>query len=271
MNQSMTPKIDQFLQQWGRYKKSLILFLSINIFSIVMALVLGVNYFSVKKDLGIKQRQLIQKVEHTDVAIGLVMRFARQLSYKEQMRNQTDQAFMIALVTDWSRLARILEEFENIKISKEASSFIWSKETMSELKTVEEKLQIEKQDLLDELKHGTIAYDDSTRLLIAIGAITLLFGLVLPNVVLYFMGKTLNGLRRELQDAAIQFLKQWSETKAGFGDEAFKNVDFWMQIVLLVGSQSGRFSNHPALQIGSELAHLVRIELQKQAKSDKAA
>jgi hypothetical protein len=267
----MTPKLDQFLQQWRLYKKSLIIFLTINIFSVVMALVLAVNYFGVKKNLGVDQRLIIEKIERADQAIYLVMKFARQLSFREQVHNQTDQAFMISIVTDWAQLTRMLEEFDNIKISKEVSNFIWSKDTIAELKSTEEKLQAEKKYLIDELKHGTIAYDDSTRLLIAIGTITLLFGLILPNIALYFMGKTLNGLRLELQEAAMQFLKQWSETKAGFGDEAFKNVDFWMQILLLVGSQTGRLSSHPAVQIGSEFAHLIRIELQKQSNADNSS
>ncbi len=101
--------------------------------------------------------------------------------------------------------------------------------------------------------------------LIAIGLITLLFGIILPLVVMARITSTIRALRQEIQRSVFDFLRNWRQTEQDFAaqDGAFKNPEFWLQIALLCGQFFGQASSNPAAQMAGEIALTIRNELKK--------
>lgn len=273
----MTPTLDRFLHQWAFYKRVLLVFFAINVFSVVAALVIGVNFFIFKKDMGLQQARTFEKIENIDLVVNDIIALEKQFNHNESrkisltIKTRDDELVLLQTLDKWHSIKNRISQFTDLNVNTNMTVLIWSPETQSELQRLTEQLQLQKASAWQSARERMNAYNDTSKLLIITGLLTLLFGVMLPSFVTYLMGRALNHIRVELQNTALSLVKTWSETRAGFGDGAFKNVEFWLQILLLFGSYSNRISSHPAAQISSELAHLVRIELQKQNNSQTAA
>lgn len=117
--------------------------------------------------------------------------------------------------------------------------------------------------IYSEMESLVSRFTTSTRILIWIGALTFLFGIAFPLLVLSLMGKLINQARLELQEAAKNVAREWTQAINQHGDKAFLNVEFWAEALLITGTQLGRYSSHPLAQLGGELSYLVRMEIHK--------
>lgn len=104
---------------------------------------------------------------------------------------------------------------------------------------------------------------DKVKQLIIVGLLTFVFGLVLPMYLFFKIGSMLNDARKELEEAARQIAREWMKQFEKYDEQAFKNVDFWMNALLLGAEQVGRYYHHPIANLGGELARLVRQEIHK--------
>jgi hypothetical protein len=95
----------------------------------------------------------------------------------------------------------------------------------------------------------------------------LLFGFLFPTLIMWLIARAMGSLRREMHSAVIEFLRGWRSAENAYGPGAFKSPEFWLQIVLMTGQFAGQMSSHPTAQIASELAYIIRQELQRAAAS----
>jgi hypothetical protein len=102
-----------------------------------------------------------------------------------------------------------------------------------------------------------------TRAVIWLAAITLIFGVAIPMIAIALILKALRVAQRTLTTAAKEIVQDWSTALNRYGEEPFKNAQFWVEAVLILTEQFGSQSRHPAAVLGAELSHLVRHELHK--------
>jgi hypothetical protein len=277
----MTLNLDRFLRQWSFCKRCLLLFFAVNVFSVVAALVLGLNFFVFKKDLNQKQKEAFERIVQLDLAAAHVSDLLLQMDSKKDrgsitIRTREDEIELIARLEYWhqlkANLTKLAQTSEHspssaLHLNANLSVLVGSNETRAELTRIREELAKLKANEWHLVQERFAQHNNTARLLIWTGLLTLFFGLVLPCFAIYAMGRALNAIRVEMQNTAISIVKTWSETQASFGDGAFKNLEFWLQVLLLVGSYSSKLSAHPTLQVTGELAHIVRLELLKKQKS----
>lgn len=271
----MTPTIDHYLNQWARYKVALVVFFTMNAFSIILALVLGVNHFVVKHNLANTQLQTIANLETADQTLAKLTELQTGLQVNlltDQKTNQKTQIinekkYTLLILTHSLELKNLLQQLnsaqQEIQLNDDLSTLLSATENPSQFISTREQIENIKKQMLHNLKLQIESSNNSTQLLIVIGLLTLIFGLILPSMIFYLMSRGLNKIRLEIQKSAIEFIKDWGKIRDQFGNDAFKNAEFWLQIILLLGSFSGRMSSHPLAQISSEFAHLIRLELQK--------
>ena len=105
---------------------------------------------------------------------------------------------------------------------------------------------------------GDVAHREE---LIWIGALTFVFGVLLPGFVSYLLGKALRNAQKMFIQAARDLISDWRLAVDKGGPDPFKNMQFWVEVLLIVGSHLGRQIDHPLVQIGGDLAGLVQHEL----------
>lgn len=277
----MTPTLDRLFRQWVFYKRCLIAFILVNVFSVALSLVLSVQYFGFQKDTSEGVQKAVSQIQQVERAQMLIEKIqeSRNARPKWDLRQQKDEAQLLALFRDWQELVSIFKTLEVASVDNAASvtggddSFIAmiSRETSPDLKRLSVQMASIKEREWQSLSSSNLRHQSRTRTLMIVGIITLLFGLIMPGLLFVVLGRTLNRIRTEMQNAALEFIRGWAEARAGFGDDAFKSVEFWLQVLLLLGHQAGHLSSHPAVQVTSELAHLIRLELKKSAQSSSAA
>lgn len=268
----MTPTLDRFLSQWQRYKTAMVVFLSLNVFSVTCAFVLGINFFSVKKDLGERHSASLQNIMKADKALVALDQLLHDIQSrtKLEIRSAEDERRVLALLARWQEARDLANQVLPQAIQLQTAVLIFNSENQSLIGQMRASLLSVKESEWQNLNTSLHKYNDRMKLLITTGAITLIFGIILPLTILYLMGRAVNRLRIELQNTALEFIKTWAETKAGFGEEAFKNVEFWLQVLLLIGQNTSRVSTHPLAVIAGELAYLVRLELQRKNNAQAA-
>lgn len=269
----MTPTIDHYLNQWARYKVALIIFFAINVFSVILALVLSVNYFALRHNFANQQLQTITNLEITDQALSQLSHIRTEIAGRKtfSVRTTEEETHMLQLLSHTLELKNLLQQLHTGPVEHDLTVLISTFKNQSQAHLLREQLTGIKQQLWLDLKSQIKSNDNKTRLLIVTGLLTLIFGLILPSFIIYLMSQGLNHIRIEMQNTVFDFIKNWNITRDNFGDEAFKNVEFWLQIILLIGSTGGRMSSHPVAKISSELAHIIRLELQKKNSVKPAA
>jgi hypothetical protein len=269
----MTPNINRFFIQWKRYKTAMVCFLALNVFSVICALVLGINYFHLKKNLGRTVAHHLTQIQIADRTLTELDKVQLHIPSDSHFRiqNTSDEKKILVLLAEWQNLVASVEKILPGTLSDESPLLWMSSENRDKISALKIALRDFKNKELIEAQSQVEAYNDTTRLFIITGSTTLVFGIILPLLVIYLMGRAINVLRLQIQNAAIEFLQSWAQTKASFGDDAFKNVDFWLQMLLLIGQASGSMSRHPAVIIASEMAYLIRIELQKKKAENQSA
>ncbi len=104
---------------------------------------------------------------------------------------------------------------------------------------------------------------EKVKQLIIVGFLTFIFGICAPMYLFYKVGDMLNRARKELEQAAREIAREWIKQFEKYDENAFKNIDFWMNAILLSAEQFGRYYHHPVANLSGELAGLVRQEMKK--------
>jgi hypothetical protein len=259
----MMPVIDQYLNQWRFYKNAILVFLAINVFALTLSAVLAVRYFGFKKDLGVEQKQLLHKIERVDdvfAAFDDIEKSGTALAKSKGVHTTADEESVLHLIKSWDALKTLSTDLDTHLPHTEHPLLFDEKTRENFLESRADLLHLRTQ-MFSELNLNLDNYHHNQIELILVGIITLLFGIILPQFILYLIGRTLNRLRLEMQNSVKDFLKSWNQTSTAFGPKPFQNVEFWLQILLLAGEQSSRLSGHPAARIAGELAFIIRQEL----------
>jgi hypothetical protein len=106
--------------------------------------------------------------------------------------------------------------------------------------------------------------------LIYIGALTFLFGILLPGLISYLLFKALKTAQRLFIESVRSLVADWRQAVESGGPEPFKNMQFWVETLLILSHHLGRQVDHPLVQIGGDLAGLIQHEL-KIARNKNAA
>ncbi len=261
----MTPLFDGYLRQWRIYKTAMIVFLAINVFSLALALVLSVRYFGFKRSAAVEQKTLLHKIELIDDVFDSFAEIEKNsflIGKSKSVRTTQEEESVLKLLKNWDALKTLSAEIETPLPSTQHPLLLDDK-TKASLVESRAGLTTLRHQFFGELNSRLESYHQNQIELILTGLLTLLFGIVLPQFVLYLIARTMNRVRVEMQNTVRDILKSFNETSAAFGPKPFQNVEFWLQILLLSGEQASRLSRHPVAHIAGEMAFLVRQELKQ--------
>ncbi len=259
----MTPILDQYLRQWRIYKTALIAFIAINVFSLALSAVLATRYFGFKRDVASEQKRLLHKIELVDdvfASFDEIEKSSLELGHSKGIHTSQDEASVLRLIKNWDALKGFATDLES-PLPQTEHPLIYDEKTRGSVLESRMGLLTLRKQYFAQLNSKLDSYHQNMIELILTGALTLLFGVLLPHLVLYLIGRTLNRVRVEMQNSVREVLRAWNETANAFGPKPFQNVEFWLQILLLTGEQSSRLSRHPVAHIAGELAFIVRQEL----------
>jgi hypothetical protein len=261
----MTPIFDRYLKQWRLYKTAMIVFIAINVFSLALSVVLAIRYFGFKHNLAIEQNQKLHKIELIDAAfesLSEIEKNAFAVKSAKSIQTTQDEERVLKLLHNWQDLRSLAVELE-APLPETDHPLLLDEKTRLKLIDSRAGLISLRRKLFADIHTSLESYEHNQVELIVTGLLTLIFGLLLPQAALYMMGRALNRVRLEMQNTVREILKSWNETSMAFGPKPFQNVEFWLQILLLAGEQTGRMSGHPMAQIAAEMAYLVRQELRR--------
>ena len=270
----MTPHIDALFRKWTFYKRCLVTAVVLNVFSVSTSLVLGIYFFTQKSDLGVEQEMNLSQVNSIDQIREEIQMItnSQAIIVKKNWLSPENQKNLFSTIEKWHG---IKAQLQNLAITAESVEFSdalglepYSASRMAELDI---KLKTLREQKLLSLKQNLNRFYDLSSVLIWVGALTVVFGFILPLLTIYALSRTVNHIRQELQKAVFDFIKDFTKTKLGFGDEAFKNPEFWLQILLLASQSASHFSSHPAVHILGETAQIIRLELQRKSSNSSAA
>jgi len=247
------------------YKKLLIVFMALNVFSMALGLVFTAQYFTSQKKIQsesnqiTQQYQIINQVEklysikkpeelfipNSKMYIKLNQYFSKD--YKQDDFNKKYQAYFKRLepnlkVYDWEKLKVFNESY---------------------------KLQIlERQTALVTLSSQT------QKNWISIGLLTLIFGIILPITLLSLISRLIYKVQKALYAKTTDWLKDLRQEKWK-NKKAFQSPEFWMKVSLISIEHWAKYGQHPVLQFSSELSGIIKdelnkIEQQKQTHSDES-
>ncbi len=95
----------------------------------------------------------------------------------------------------------------------------------------------------------------------------IIFGVILPYLIAKKIQHRLEELKKEVEIQIQNWVKTWIKELNFYGQDAYKNPDFWLKIGLLAVEQAAQYTSHPGVYMGAEMARIVRMELDKIQKS----
>ena len=104
---------------------------------------------------------------------------------------------------------------------------------------------------------------DITLALMGASLLTLLFGLILPYLLTRKLLELAQTVRHQVSHTVAETVAEWVKAQQRFGDEAFKNPQFWMQVSSLALEAYAPYIDSPNARILSDLVTAVRDEIQK--------
>lgn len=268
----MAPTLDRYLNQWRFYRRSLMVFLALNIFSVVVALLLAAKYFGSQKNFGEKQRELYSQITSAEESLKDLRKIQATLKGRTRLEVKTlqDEKLILDSLSAWQK---IREKATVLKLDwpKDFSPLIDTSENRTLLAEMTVQLEECQALRLKALAVSLGKYESNVRQLILAGLMTLMFGFIFPSLFIYLIGRALNRVRVEMQKAALEFIRGFNENRSAYGADAFKNVEFWLQILLLMSEQARYLSGHPVALMTSEISYVIRQELKKSQNNSKAA
>lgn len=250
------------------YKRLLVFFIVLNVFSILLSSILGINFFTSKRSTNNK---FLTKTEQINTI--------QKLEEKTQSLYDTDNNKKITEFHIWSLLNtnkklqdRIIEKSSGFVKSKELTNFeLFFKDgknlDKNQISFLAQFLVTERKALFKELQDIHTDYTNHSHVLILTGLGTLIFGLILPLLIITLLTKLINETRLRLEKKALNWFDEFLKEKTAMGDGAFKSPEFWLKVFILSVEYIAPYSNHPIANYGSHISKLVRIELGKVEES----
>jgi hypothetical protein len=263
----MIPIFTSISNKLSRAKILLIATLAITVFSFICSVVLGFSYFAVKKNIYKIQIQNISQLQKLDQLKSELVdwqRITENQSFKG-LSPETIEKIVLSRLDSWQNIVSLSKSvvfndpvmagvFKEIRPSFTKSDNInWS--------PFFSQIESGKKTLYNDLTEAMQSLDTIHKEFIIIGLVVLIFGILIPFFIFRFVHSVLQNLRKEIERTAYDFVKTWSAEKAKMGNEAFKNIEFWLKIGLTFGTHSGRMSRHPIAQMLGEISYIVNTEL----------
>ncbi|MEK6555351.1 MAG: hypothetical protein AABZ31_08935 [Bdellovibrionota bacterium] len=251
------------------YKAAFVICIFLNVTCIVTGTVLAVNYWNSSLSGYSTSEKLTQNIIITEKIDSHLKEMEESLEKKSRTsftrENLFDELVMWQKL-DELRLQTQLEPIDKSQIRTRDGSIEFVDRLISENRAQRARYFDEWQNLRTQQTRPMV-------LLIIIGLFALICGLLLPLYFLRQISNQINELKSSLARSAQDITREWMHALTQFGDQPFKNIDFWLHIALLGANYLGKTSYHPSIQLISEMARLIRLELQKNStnlNNDKA-
>lgn len=263
----MTSSAERLWRKWYLYRNLLVGFFVLNVFCVVSGFVLSFNYWGFKQSLRDQHRTELEKLSAT-------ADLERQVAELENLLYngpKLERAALFREATEWQKLQSYLHASGlSNKFPFSEATVATPKSGLAYLKDIKTNLADERKKAFNKVSEMVESYSDTTREIIIIGALTLLFGLVIPGFIVWRLTRLLKRTTEQLRQTAREIADEWLRQNDKFGADGFKTVEFWVEMALLATQFTGRAANHPMAQLAGELAGLVRQEIEK-SRAAKAA
>lgn len=245
------------------YKNAFVLCIFLNVLSVTFGVVFGAYYFNLVLSTSSAADQITFQINHTEKIDSQLNKIKDFLELKSKAL--TTRENMLEELTLWQELEGLLAQANQPAIDKKN---LKNRETSIEyLSQLTNKNRETRAQLFTDWDGLRSKQNRPLLLFVVVAAITLFFGLFLPLYFLRQIALQIQKLKTDLHRAAQDITREWMHALTQFGDQPFKNLDFWLHIILLGASYLGKTSSHPGLQLASELARLIRVELQKNSSN----
>jgi hypothetical protein len=240
-------------------KRGLIALVCINIVVLSTSLFATYNYFSLKiklEDEWTQKQDRISQIQGVETnLLKLSLRQPKNAEEQYEYRRDSDrlrEELLDISSTSHQRVSFVVDP-KATKITPDESQ-----EIASLLGDLKQKDQLALRELL------TNSMKASSQAAIA-GALTVLFGIFLPMLISFFMTRALLEAKRSYEEMVAQWIAKYMYEWQQSGDKPFQNPLFWANMMIVTVEIFGRQSRHPAMQIISELAPLIKKEMNKSA------
>ncbi len=259
----MTSSFQQLWRKWVLYRNLLLVFFLLNVFCVVSGFVLSFNYWGFKQSLREKHKHELQKLS-SSADLERLLAELENVIYTGSKAG-TERAAIFREANEWQKLGQYLAASGlNEKFKIDENIIDQPKTALLFLKDIKTSLAGERKAAFEKISTMVESYSNTTWELVTIGGLTLLFGLVIPAFIMMMLTRLLKRTTDELRQSARDIVKEWVNQNTKFGGaDAFKNVEFWVEMALLAAQFTGRATNHPMAQLAGELAQLIRQELDK--------
>lgn len=241
--------LDGLTSKWRFYRNTLVACFFINVVVVITGMCLAVDHWHSAYKSGESQERLFSRLESADKIETAIQ------NLKSGKKDATNDFI------NWSELKIQLTAIGGAPLSLEAMNSPESKTAY--LTSLETDVRSQKLQWMKDWRAAQSRDSNVVRLIIVISFLSLTFGLLLPLYCFARISKILVRTKEDLQKAAQNIVAEWLKAAHRFGEDPFRNIEFWLHIVLIAAAYLGESSRHPAAQVAGELAHLVRRELKK--------
>lgn len=242
--------IDGLTSKWRFYRNTLVACFFINVLVVITGMCLAVDHWHTALKGSGSQEQLFSRLESADKLEVAVQ------NLKSPSKKDATSEFL-----NWSEIKIQLMEIGAPALPLEVMNS--SEARAAYLAGLETDIRSKKMTWMKEWRQTQSRDAHVVRLIIIISALSLIFGLLLPLYCFHRISRILVRTKDDLQKAAQNIVAEWLKAAHRFGEDPFRNIEFWLHIVLIAAAYIGESSRHPAAQVAAELAHLVRRELKK--------
>lgn len=128
--------------------------------------------------------------------------------------------------------------------------------------SIDERISTEQDRLRAQLVEGSQKLGSLAWQLGVIGALTLVFGMILPLILFKYLSNEVAVTRVKVEERVSHWIAQWFETHAKHGDKPLQDPTFWLKIILLTVESLAPQSRHPIAQFLGEFAPTLRREIE---------
>lgn len=245
--------------QW--YKRILVSLFALNVFSIVAGFVIGLGYIKGSfnyAQIATKKIEEIQRLDtlennfrQIEISTKIVSK-SDELRYFQKWQKLISESAPYGIGADWE-----------MAMLDEPSKKEWINNSVDKIKNI-------KQQTYSEISKSLTTQTKERRLILLISALTVIFGILLPLILSWFLTKAISRAQSMLIQASREFVKDWRLAIEKGGPEPFKNQQFWIEALLILSHHLGEQIDHPLFKIGGDLAGLVQSELKLARKNDAA-
>ncbi|MGE3974101.1 MAG: hypothetical protein AB7F59_06200 [Bdellovibrionales bacterium] len=221
-------------------KRSLIVLVSVNIFVLITAFVAAYNYYQSKYQLEAqwdqKQSALIE-VQNAESEIYRLSLLKPQTSDQQYAHRRDSE--------------KLSESLLKLGVTQKSSP-----ERLAELHKISTTYQSEVKSLI------SLSTKTSSQAAI-VGFFTLVFGIILPLLISFWLTRSMLQAKRDYEAMVAQWITSYLQGWQTAGDKPFQDPFFWMNLVIATVEIFGPQSKHPAMQILSEFAPVIKREINK--------